>query len=132
MQFLANTLYSDRYNNLYPVSVRTEWRVRDLLSWFHPYSWLNKMAYAVTPATGNSLFQHFAVGCFIGVLIAAMVPQLRLWKLIALQLIFMFLIVRPDYLTGSPIVSFITDFLISVGMVIAFLCLRQRFVPAKS
>lgn len=121
MQNLANTIYCDRYNNIYPVSVRTEWRTRDLQSWFHPYSWFNKLAYALTPAASNSLWQHFVVGCFVGVLIAAMFPQVRLWKLIAFQVVFMFLIVRPDYSTGSPIVSFISDFLVSVGMIITFL-----------
>lgn len=121
MQNLANTIYCDRYNNIFPVSVRTEWRTRDLLSWFHPYSWFNKLALALTPVDGNSLWQRFVVGCVIGVLIAAMVPQLRFWKLIAFQLVFMFLIVRPDYSTGSSIVSFISDFLVSVGMIIAFL-----------
>lgn len=119
IQSIANTIYCDRYNNVYPISVRQDWRKRDLLSWFHPYSWFNKLASSSGP---------FIVGFIVGVLLAVMFRRvLSVWTLVALQVVFMLIIKRPDYSTGSSIVSFFMDFLISIGMLIGFYC-GHRFV----
>lgn len=90
---IANQIYADRYNNVYPCQVRKDWRRRDLLSWFHPYSLMNKMGWAC-----------FIVAIIIGFSIRY-THALTALQFLGLQVIFLWFIKQPDRSTGEPLVT---------------------------
>ena len=101
---IANSIYADRYNSIYPVYVRGEWRRRDFLSWFHPYSLMNKMP--ISP---------FLVAVAVGFAVRY-THTLTAYQFLALQVLFLCFIKQPDRSTGEPLVTDIFNFVKIIGM----------------
>jgi hypothetical protein len=112
VDYIANRIYADRYNNVGPAYVRQEWRRRDLLSWFHPYSLMNK-APMLLPSTWFS--SMFLVGIAVGFAVRYS-HALTAYQFLALQILFLCFIKQPDRSTGEPLVTDILNVVKIMGM----------------
>ncbi len=120
VDFIANNIYADRYNGIFPEYVRREWRRRDLLSWFHPYSLMNKVVGALQPESFPRFGGLFLVGMVVGFAVRYK-HALTALQFLALQIIFLSFIKQPDRSTGEPLVTDILNIVKIIGMWVGWL-----------
>jgi hypothetical protein len=110
VDYIANSIYANRYNNVGPAYVRQEWRRRDLLSWFHPYSLMNKAAFSNWFPSNM-----FLIGMAVGFAVRY-THALTAYQFLALQILFLCFIKQPDRSTGEPLVTDIFNVVKIMGM----------------
>ena len=93
-----------RVRILSPECIEMDSRRRDFLTWFHPFSLMNKMANAMAIIYNPGfMFASIGIGFIVGLLLQKYKNTLGLTGviLLILQLIFFLFITQPDEHTGG-------------------------------